>query len=104
MSYITVEPPRHLAIAVIARVRDVLEYWMWLRIPKGDKATWHVLGYRRSDGVPYVTSPLLAADPISHKVKTTSGSVYLLEWQSEVPDMRLHAHLWEALRLWKVES
>lgn len=104
MSYITLEPPRHIEAAVTACARDVLEDWMWLRIPKGDKATWHVLGYRRSDGVPYVTSPLLAADPVSHKVKTTSGSIYLLEWQLEVPDLRLHAHLWQALRLWRVET
>ena len=104
MSCVTVEPPRHLEAPVTGRARDVLERWVWLRIPKGQATTWHVLGYRRRDGVPYVTSPLVAADPASHKVKTTSGSTYLLEWQSEVLDMRLNSHLWEALRVWKVES
>ena len=103
MSYVTLEPPRHLEGKVPGRVRDTLERWLWVRIPKGDTVTYHVLGYRKSDGVTYITSPLTAVDPISHRVRTFSGSTYLLEWQSEVPDMRLHAHLWEALRLWKIE-
>ena len=104
MTYLILEPPRHLEGKVPGRARDTLERWLWVRIPNGDTVTYHVLGYRKSDGVTYITSPLTSVNQTFHRVRTHSGSVYLLEWQSEVADLRLHAHSWQALKMWKVES
>ena len=96
------EPPRHLPSAVPGRVRDTLEHWLWVRVTKSGRETWRVLGYRASDGVVYITSPVIAADPASHRVSTHSGSIYLLRWQSDSPDLRLSAHLAVALEAWGV--
>ena len=61
-----------------------------------------MLGYRASDGVVYITSPIVAADPASHRVLTHSGSTYLLQWQVDAPDLRLAGHLAVALEAWGV--
>ena len=94
------EPPRHLPSAVPGRVRDTLEHWLWVRVTGDTRETWHVLGYRASDGVPYITSPITAADPVSHCVRTFSGSTYLLERQADHLELRLAGHLACALEMW----
>ncbi len=98
------EPPRHLPSAVPGRVRDTLERWLWVRVTKGGRETWHVLGYRASDGIVYITSPITAADPTRHRVLTHSGSTYRLEWQSDCPDLRLAGHLAVALETWGIPA
>lgn len=96
------DSPCHLPSSVQGRVRDTLYRWLWVRISPGGE--WHVLGYRASDGVVYITSPIVAADPSNDRVLTHSGSTYYLDEQADAPDARLWAHLQYALDGWTAHA
>jgi hypothetical protein len=82
-------------------VHDVLAPYLFVRVTKGEKVTIHCLGYRQSDGVPYITSDIIAGSV--YRVRTKSCHVYVISRQLGAPDLPLEAHLLWALSVWGVE-
>lgn len=102
MSYSFRPAPAALVGSVTAKPNGVLEQFLFVNVTTGDRTTTHALGYRE-DGVPYITSPLIRVDPASHRVRTSSGSTWSLERETEAPSLELLGHLMVALRAWGVE-
>jgi hypothetical protein len=102
MSYDIIKAPAALLGDVTGRERGVLERFVFVAAEKSGLLTYHALGYR-SDELPYITSPLTKIDTVSHKVRTASGSTWLLKWEVARPDMAAQGLLLEALMRWGID-
>jgi hypothetical protein len=102
MSYDIVHAPAVLVGAVTGKERGVLERFVFVAAEKSGRVTYHALGYR-ADELPYITSPLTKIDTASHKVRTASGSTWLLKWEVARPDMAAQGLLLEALMRWGID-
>jgi hypothetical protein len=102
MRYEIIEAPQEMVSDIRRKPIGVLVAFCFVRVFRSDSI--HVLGYRLSDGVTYITSPLTAIDPVRHQVVARSGKVWALAREIPSPDDRLLDHLKLAMSMWKTSS